>query len=342
MFDEELITWSVDGGGHFFYRPRHKFSVTNVCGYLRVTSKDIDTRYLAYYLQALHSRLHFDYTVKAHPSVIRSAYRLCLPSISQQRAVARALAECDDLLATLERLIAKKLAIKQGMMQQLLTGRTRLSGFTDRWVEVRLGDHVTYVKTVALSRAQLDETSPLKYLHYGDIHTHEGVTLDAVREPMPRAAAKLAGRAGRLRPGDLAFADASEDPAGVGKSVEITAVPAEGVVPGLHTIAARLDKSVLTDGFKGYLQFVPAFREALLRFAAGTKVLATTRGYISSISLTLPSIEEQRAIAKALTACESEISALNVRLKKTHHIKQGMMQELLTGHIRLPIAEAVA
>ncbi|MBF6188923.1 restriction endonuclease subunit S [Nocardia farcinica] len=263
--------------------------------------------------------------------------RLDLPSLQRQREIATSLCDADDLIATLERLIAKKQAIKQGMMQQLLTGRTRLPGFTGEWTDIRLGDHVSYVKTVALSRAQLDTKSPLKYLHYGDIHTRSSVLLDAVGEEMPRASALLAGRAGQLRCGDLVFADASEDPAGVGKSVEIVDVPSGGVVPGLHTIAARFDKSVLADGFKAYLQFIPSFREQLLRLAAGTKVLATTRSYISSVILTLPDIAEQKAIAEVLHDSEREIDTLRVRLSKARDMKTGMMQQLLTGRSRLPV-----
>jgi type I restriction enzyme, S subunit len=138
------------------------------------------------------------------------------------------------------------------------------------------------------------------------------------------------------------FADASEDPVGVGKSVEITSVPAGGVVPGLHTIAARFEKSVLADGFKSYLQFIPAFRASLLRLAAGTKVLATTRTHISSVELSLPGVDEQRAIAAVLRDSDHEIDALADRLRKVQPIKQGMMQQLLTGRTRLPVAEAVA
>ena len=82
MFDEELITWSVDGGGNFFYRRKHKFSVTNVCGFLRVETSRIDYRFLAAELQLLHSRKKFDYQSKAHPSVVRKEYevRECLKS----------------------------------------------------------------------------------------------------------------------------------------------------------------------------------------------------------------------------------------------------------------------
>ena len=75
MFDEEMVTWSVDGGGHFFYRPRHKFSVTNVGGWIRVLRPDrFSVRYLHAALALLHSRMKFDWSQKAHSSVIRRVY----------------------------------------------------------------------------------------------------------------------------------------------------------------------------------------------------------------------------------------------------------------------------
>ncbi len=261
---------------------------------------------------------------------------------NEQRAIADVLFAVEGQIKALERLIVKKQAVKQGMMQQLLTGKTRLPGFTAPWSVVRLGDHVGYVKTVPLSRAQLDGSSPLRYLHYGDIHTCTKVTLDAARDNMPRVSSDLARNAGRLRTGDLVLADASEDSAGVGRSLEITSVPVEGVVPGLHTIAARFDKAVLADGFKAYLQFVPAFRETLLRLAAGTKVLATTRSYVSSVVLSIPNTEEQVGIAQVLRDADAEIDALQVRLSKARDVKTGMMQELLSGRTRLVAMESVS
>lgn len=266
-------------------------------------------------------------------------FRVRYPGKREREEIAARLADADALAASLERLIEKKRDVKQGTMQELLTGRTRLPGFASDWRNVTLGDHVAYIRTVALSREQLDQGSSLRYLHYGDIHTRKSARLDAATESMPRAASYLASRAGRLIPGDLVFADASEDPDGVGKSVEISDVPPEGVVPGLHTIAARFDKSVLADGFKAYIQFIPAFRAALLRLAAGTKVLATTRSYISSIELTLPGAGEQHAIAQVLQDADAEISALERQLESARAVKVGMMQELLTGRTRLPVKE---
>ena len=222
---------------------------------------------------------------------------ISLPSMGEQRAIADALSGIDANTSTIQELITKKQAIKQGMMQELLTGKTRLPGFTSPWSNVRLGEYVTYVKTAALSRAQLDNDSSTRYLHYGDIHSNPSVVLAAAEVLMPRVSSSLVGTAGRLQVGDLIFADASEDTDGVGKSVEIGSVPPEGVIAGLHTIAARFDKSILADGFKAYLQFNSEFRKSLLRLAAGTKVLATTRSYISSIwmmSQLLDAIIEQR------------------------------------------------
>jgi type I restriction enzyme S subunit len=270
---------------------------------------------------------------------LRSLKILLPPTLAEQIAIANALSDADQTVHVLDRLIVKKRLIRQGLMQQLLTGRRRLPSFADPWKEIRLGDWVTYVSTVPLSRAQLDQESPLRYLHYGDIHTSSSVRLDAAREQMPRAAAVLAKFAGRLRVGDLVFADASEDLDGVGKSVEIVSVPIEGVVPGLHTIAARFNKSILADGFKAYLQFIPQFRNTLLRLAAGTKVLATTQSYISSVTLMLPDVNEQRAIADILHSADTEILDLSKRLEKAKAIKQGMMQELLTGRTHLSVTK---
>jgi len=90
MFDEELITWSVDGGGKLFYRKKHKFSITNVTGFLRILKKDmIDYKYLFYCLSILHSQINFDWVKKAHPSTLRKEYNnIPLPNIDKQKNIA--------------------------------------------------------------------------------------------------------------------------------------------------------------------------------------------------------------------------------------------------------------
>ena len=89
-FDEELITWSVDGGGRLFYRAKHKFSITNVGGYIKILDKNIiNCKYLFYSLTSLHSKIKFDWVKKAHPSVLRKEYNnIYLPSIDEQKKIA--------------------------------------------------------------------------------------------------------------------------------------------------------------------------------------------------------------------------------------------------------------
>ncbi|MDP2417461.1 MAG: restriction endonuclease subunit S [Hydrogenophaga sp.] len=258
-----------------------------------------------------------------------------LPPLEEQRAIATALSDVDALIAGLERLIAKKRDIKQAAMQQLLTGQTRLPGFSGEWECRRLGDFVQFLKNGVNSRAELAQDGDVKYLHYGDIHGASGVFLDVAQTAMPCLPQAKAYALDRLRDGDLVFADASEDMDGIGKAVELRVAAGSEVVSGLHTIAARFDKQILADGFKAYLQFMPQFSRHLKRLAAGTKVFATHRGHVASAELNLPGVEEQTAIANVLFTMDIELSALEARLSKTRAIKQGMMQELLTGRTRL-------
>lgn len=260
-------------------------------------------------------------------------FSLAVPPPHEQRAIAEALSDVDGLLGGLDRLIAKKRDLKQATMQQLLTGQTRLPGFHGEWEVKQLGCHVRFLRNGVNSRAELTSEGTVKYLHYGDIHGSTDVFLNLSDLPyLPGEKAKLLER---LQEGDLVFADASEDMTGVSKSVEIRGIGETELVSGLHTIAARFDKSVLADGFKGYLQFCPDFSSHLRRLAAGTKVYATNRSHIASAEMSLPTVEEQIAIAEVLTDMDVEVAALEVRLSKTHHLKQAMMQELLTGKTRL-------
>ena len=87
MFDDKRITWSIDGGGRLFYRDVARYSVTNVCGWLKVVDPQIDTKYLYYGLTSAWLEIDFNYVHKAHPSVIRNEYYVALPPASIQRAI---------------------------------------------------------------------------------------------------------------------------------------------------------------------------------------------------------------------------------------------------------------
>ena len=296
-----------------------------------------DNQFIAYCFQShiikrqIHQ--HLGATINQITNKSLNSFVVPLPPPPERQIVAEALSDVDALLDALGRLIAKKQDLKQAAMQQLLTGQTRLPGFDAEWDVRRLGDHVDFLRNGVNSRAELLPEGPVKYLHYGDIHACRNIYLSAASLPcLPHTKATSLDR---LHDGDLIFADASEDIAGVGKSVEVREVGRTEVVSGLHTIAARFDKEVLADGFKGFLQFCPLFMVQLRRLAAGTKVYATNRAHIASIEMPLPPVCEQAVIASLLSDMDTELAALEARRDKTRDLKQAMMQELLTGKTRL-------
>lgn len=87
MFNKELVTWSIDGGGNFFYRNKHKFNVTNVSGILELNNNIYDYYFVAEILEYQHSKFIFDYQTKAHPSVIGKMYSLPEVSLDEQKRI---------------------------------------------------------------------------------------------------------------------------------------------------------------------------------------------------------------------------------------------------------------
>lgn len=122
MFDEELITWSIDGGGHIFHRPKHKFSVTNIGGYLRILVQErISYQYLAVVLKELHRREIFDWQNKAHPSVLQKKYKgIPIPTIDVQNILVEKLASIQLLRSTRDLNVANLKQIRKSFLSDAL------------------------------------------------------------------------------------------------------------------------------------------------------------------------------------------------------------------------------
>jgi type I restriction enzyme S subunit len=135
--------------------------------------------------------------------------------------------------------------------------------------------------------------------------------------------------------GDLLMVDASEDTDAIGKAVEIAALNGAEAVAGLHCIALRGDENRIVNGFRGYLQYLPSMRAAMKRLASGVSVFGISKSGVKAIELDVPSPKEQSAIAHCLRNLQSQIDAIQARIGKARKLKLGMMQELLTGRIRL-------
>ena len=265
-------------------------------------------------------------------------FLIALPASSEQRAIAAALGDMDALLDGLERLIAKKRDLKVATMQLLLTGQTRLPGFSGEWAVKRLGELFKFSGGYSASRDQLSVEGHC-YLHYGDIHGASKTTVDTKADfqaiPKLDIPLKRVSPDSLLDDGDVVFVDASEDDAGTSKHVVVVNKGGLPFIAGLHTIVAKAKTVEFAHEYLQYCFQTVAIREQFMFYAVGTKVSGINKSNIVKLTLPVPSVPEQTAIATVLSDLDAELSALESRRNKTRDLKQAMAQALLTGSIRL-------
>jgi type I restriction enzyme S subunit len=262
-----------------------------------------------------------------------------IPPLPEQRAIATALSDVDALLGALDRLIAKKRDLKQAAMQQLLTGQTRLPGFKGEWVVKTFAQLFNFSGGYSASRDQLSSTGHC-YLHYGDIHgsTKTFIDVQANHQSIPKLDIPINRVAPKslLADGDVVFVDASEDDAGASRHIVVVNKDNAPFISGLHTIVAKSKANELAHEYRRYCFQTAAIRQQFLFYAVGTKVSGISKTNIAKLTLSMPrSLSEQAAIAEVLSGMDAEIASLEQRREKTRALKQGMMQELLTGRTRL-------
>ena len=298
-----------------------------------------DARFVFHCFQSdiIHRQIqkHLGATINQITNRSLNSFMIPYPGVKERNLISEALSDVDELLRSLDVLIAKKQAVKLGTMQQLLTGETRLPEFRVPWETRRIGEVFSFLPTASHPRSAMSEHGQTVYIHYGDIHSQRRPLLDLDRVRLPRIDPILVKNIPDVQDGDLLMVDASEDLEGVGKSVEVHGVGNKSVVAGLHTILCRGNPNIWAYGYKSYLQFTPRFRSALVRAATGTSVYGITQNQLANVEIPLPSLEEQQAITIVLSDMETEIATLEERRDKTQFIKRGMMQQLLTGGIRL-------
>jgi type I restriction enzyme S subunit len=246
--------------------------------------------------------------------------RLPLPwpaSETEQGAIAEALSDVDELLAALEALIAKKLAIKQAVMQQLLTGKTRLPGFSGGWKTKRLGEISTIAIGRTPSRANTACWGPGHvWLSIADLH---GKIVRSSKEQITDLAASGMNAVPRgtllmsfkLSIGRLCFAGCEL----FTNEAICSFTDLRADADFLYYALSRTDFSLYgTQTVKGY---------------------TLNRESLKQVQVLLPDRGEQAAIAAVLSDIDSEIETIEARREKTRAIKEGMMQQLLTGRVRL-------
>ncbi len=309
-------------------------------------TKGINKRWLAYELKKRKSSFENLATHNAQLNINLEKlkpYLLPVPSKAEQEAIATALSDTDALIQSLEKLIAKKRLIKQGAMQELLTGKRRLPGF-----KVKSGYKMTEVGVIPEDweiRELCEITSLITNGFVGTIKSHyvdfdEGVLyiqgynveensfnfngIKRVTNDFHRQHQKSC-----LKEGDLLTIQTGE----VGLT---TIVPKELEGTNCHAlIITRFNnQSAYSKFFSFYFNSFHG-RARLKEIETGSTMKHINVGDLVNFIVPFPTKAEQEAIATILSDMDAEISALETKLAKYKQIKQGMMQNLLTGRIRL-------
>ena len=243
-----------------------------------------------------------------------------LPPIIEQNAIAEVLSDVDGLINALDALIAKKRAIKQATMQQLLTGRTRLPGFSGAWETKRVSEFGDVI-TGATPSTKINAFwgGPYPWITPTDITSERDMTvsertitqegLNAIRTLSPN-------------------------------TVLVTCIASIGKNAILRTTGGcnqQINAVTPNDAHNAeFLYYLFEFNSNYLLANAGiTATNIVSKAAFSNLVFDVPPLKEQRAIATVLSDMDAEITALEQRRDKTIAIKQGMMQQLLTGKVRL-------
>ncbi len=304
--------------------------------WLDIDKRVICNEYLKHYYKVIQWAASEGSTIsRLYNGIIESTY-VALPPLHEQQRIAEALSDMDELIASLEKLIAKKKAIKQGAMQELLTGKCRLPGFSGEWKRKLFGDLFEICPNNAYTRDQLTIGGKIKNIHYGDILTKYGAYLDGSIANIPSLEKSLEKKKyadkAFVQGGDVIIADTAEDLT-VGKAVEIVNVSGK-ILSGQHTFLCR-PIIPFAPKYLGYYLNSADFHDQFVPYVTGTKVSSINRSSLCSLTVIYPDIPEQSAIAEILSDTDKAILALEERLVKASQIKQGMMQQLLTGKIRI-------
>jgi len=332
--DQLLFAWSGSRGTSFGpHIWRGQTAVLNYHTWKVITfDKRIDARFFFHALRQLtksiedaaHGASALVHTQKRE----MENYLVPVPqSLDEQRAIAAALSDADALIASLDALIAKKRDLKQAAMQQLLTGKTRLPGFAGDRVERSLAEVClkiqdgTHFSPVSGGNDFLYITS--KNIGFGQLELRQTERISAIEH------AKIYARCD-TKVGDLLL---TKDGANTGNAALNTIAEPISLLSSVAFIRFPTDRH--DPAFFLYQILSSAGQKQIKEQMSGNAITRLTLQKIKALRFKVPQLSEQSAIAAILSDMDAELTTLEARRDKAHAVKQGMMQELLTGRIRL-------
>ena len=250
--------------------------------------------------------------------------QILLPALSEQVAIAEALSNTDALIESLKELLVKKRQLKQGAMQDLLSGRRRLPGFSGEWEVKRLEDVADTDPETLGSDTRPDYT--FKYIALDDVDVG---TLRHYSEQEFRTAPARARR--KLRKSDVLVSTVRPNL----MSHHLFLDDGDDWVCSTGFSVVRCREGASHPAYVYYHMFAGCVTSQIYTLLTGSNYPAINGGDVRALLIPFPEFGEQAAIATFLSDMDAEIVALEAKLRKASQLKQGMMQELLTGRIRL-------
>lgn len=310
-------------------------------GWLTIQSYDefFDKEYLYYLLSS--DMVFAQYISMAAGSSVKnlnkdkvSSLIVAIPTKSEQEKIAEALSDMDNLISSLEKLIEKKKTIKQGSMQELLTGKKRLQGFSEPWV-IKTIEELCYLVTKQTGFDYSNEikpsllNSPMPYcIPFIQNKDFEGTSINYTTDYyIPKS---VAIKYPKILLDETCLLISLSGKIG---NVGLFTGEKSAFVGGAIGIARFYDKNIAS-WVMLYLQSEAGQKQIFESQKSGAQHNLTVED-VRKLKIYLPSVDEQQAIASILFDMDAEITALEQKLTKCQKIKQGMMQQLLTGKIRL-------
>jgi Type I restriction modification DNA specificity domain len=318
MFDEELITWSVDGGGRPFHRKKHRFSVTNVGGFLRIKAHEKwDYRFVHALLQLQHSRMTFDWLMKAHPSVIRMLYKIPVVPLEEQRRIAEILDTIDETIQATERVIAKQQLLLESLRKSLFGGARRDCSLGTFAAKIQDGTHFSPTSQSGPYRYVTSKNIRMGYL---DLSTSTFISESEHRAIFSRC---------DPRRGDVLL---TKDGANTG-NVAVSDLDEE--VSLLSSVAMiRCDEHGSSGRFLYHFLASERGQQQMETAMSGNAITRLTLTKIRQLRIPVAAAHEQLETAAVLDAAESSILAEKRHRLTLLQTRDGLATDLLSGRVR--------
>ena len=237
---------------------------------------------------------------------------------NEQTAIANALSDMDALIAQTEKLIEKKKAIKQGVMQELLQPK-------EGWVTKKLGEVANFFKGVGLPKSDLSDFGRFKCIHYGELFTSYKEQIVNIKNRTNKNIGVFFSKTN-----DVLMPTSDVTPNGLATA---SCISENEVILGGDILIIRCDSNIVDGVFLSYS--IRYNRQQIMQLVSGSTVYHLYGSDMSRFNFSFPDLETQKAASRLLIEMENEINKFQTKLQKLKNQKQGMMQALLTGKIRL-------